>query len=363
MNEALVQWTLLNNFDYLEKSLKFNIKKRIAQEITTDYGRIDFILENNDGVYLIVELETKINSKTKFEYCINQLKNYKNVWFNDRTEYCVLYADETSEKYSELINQFARDNGIIPRTYNLNFVQKLYPKTIERLSLSYGLALPKPKNYTICYLRWMNKIMKTFFDNGKDFLTFNEIYLPFQNVKQSKTNFNCYLRLVQDFELVNVIDNLYYISEYGKEYINNFNPFIFTTSIPSSVDLSNEQKRLLLKILTNGNWTAHKVNIYWFLRFIEITNGTWLPKTTVIDNEKLELVNGLFGVNYKQRTMSEFLKFAGNWCAELGLIEIVKDTVNYDKVYLTPLGVEINNIFSLDLQIKKTRLNLSFKYL
>ena len=35
----------------------------------------------------------------------------------------------------------------------------------------------------------------------------------------------------------------------------------------------------------------------------------------------------------------------------------------YDRFYLTPLGIEINNIFSLDLQIKKNRLNLNFKYL
>jgi hypothetical protein len=48
---------------------------------------------------------------------------------------------------------------------------------------------------------------------------------------------------------------------------------------------------------------------------------------------------------------------------ELGLVDRIKSTGNYDKLYLTPLGVEINNIFSLDLQLKKSRLNLSFKYL
>lgn len=87
-----------------------------------------------------------------------------------------------------------------------------------------------------------------------------------------------------------------------------------------------------------------------------------LPNTQYLEEPKLDVVNGLFGVNYKGRTMCEFLNFACNWCTELGLIERIKSKSKYDKVYLTPLGVEINNIFSLDLQIKKSRLNLNFKY-
>ena len=79
--------------------------------------------------------------------------------------------------------------------------------------------------------------------------------------------------------------------------------------------------------------------------------------------EGLDLVNGLFNVNYLSRTMYEFLNFACNWCMELGLVDKIKTTTKYDKIYLTPLGIEINNIFSLDLQLKKNRLNLNFKYL
>jgi hypothetical protein len=48
---------------------------------------------------------------------------------------------------------------------------------------------------------------------------------------------------------------------------------------------------------------------------------------------------------------------------ELGLVERITSGTEYDRVYLTPLGIEINNIFSLDLQLKKSRLNLNFKYL
>ena len=46
MNESLVQWTLLNNIDYLSEALNFKIASKRGQEITTDYGRIDFIVED-----------------------------------------------------------------------------------------------------------------------------------------------------------------------------------------------------------------------------------------------------------------------------------------------------------------------------
>ena len=155
----------------------------------------------------------------------------------------------------------------------------------------------------------------------------------------------------------------YSISSNGIEYNQNYNPEIDFASNLSSIDLTNEQKKILLRIITNGNWSAHKVNIYWFLRFLEVTNGEWLPNIKNFETHKLDLVNGLFGVTYRSRTMYEFLNFACNWCMELGLVDKIKSTSNYDKIYLTPLGIEISNIFSLDLQLKKNRLNLNFKYL
>ena len=61
--------------------------------------------------------------------------------------------------------------------------------------------------------------------------------------------------------------------------------------------------------------------------------------------------------------MYEFLNFACNWCMELGLVETIKSASNYDRIYLTPSGIDINNSFSPDLQLKKNRLHLNFKYL
>jgi len=363
MNENLVQWTLLQNLDYLSDSLDFGISIKKGQEITTDYGRIDFILENSRQQQLVVELETILDTKSKRDYCFNQILNYKNVKFADKTNYCILYARETSEKAQQIISNFGIENNILTKTYSINRIKDLYTQTVERLSLSlsFGLSMPKPANYTICYLRWVNKILKPFKDLNKNKLSTAQISRYFTS--SNTTNFRCYLKLALDFEMIIQKDSFFELTNYGLEYVQNYNPNIDYSRILSSVQLTNEQKKILLRVITNGNWTAHKVNIYWFLRFLEITNGEWLPNIKDFEKHKLDLVNGLFNVSYKSRTMYEFLNFACNWCMELDLVDKIKTPSNYDKVYLTPLGVEINNIFSLDLQLKKSRLNLNFKYL
>ena len=361
MNESIVQWTLLNNLKFLSTLLHFEIANKKGQEITTNFGKIDFVLEDFNKHQLIVELETILDSKSKLDYCFAQVLNYKNVKFSENTEYCILYATETDKKVRYRIEDFGLENNVLIRTYSLNAIKILYTTTVERLSLSFGLALPKPSNYTICFLRWLNKILKPFYDNAKEILNRQELAKYFSS--PNTTNFRCYLRLALDFEMIEEQDNLFVLTQNGKDYITNFNPDIDVTTNLSAVNLTNEQKKILLKVITNGNWSTHKVNIYWFLRFIEVTNGEWIPNIKEFDKLNLDIANGLFGVKYKSRTMYEFLNFVCNWCIELGLVDRIKSSLNYDRVYLTPLGIEINNIFSLDLQIKKSRLNLSFKYL
>lgn len=361
MQESLVQWTLLNNLDHLSKYLNFKIASKKAQELSTDFGRIDFILEGYRNNHLLVELETTLNEKSKLDYCFGQILNYKNVKFVDDTEYCILYASETNEKIKPEIHSFANENNIKVRTYSLNNVKSLYSETVEKLSLSFGLALPKPTNYTICYLRWLNKILKPYYDSKKKVLQKGQLASYFTS--PHTTNFRCYLRLALDFEMIAPDDNQFRLTQFGEDYINNFNLDIDQSSNLSSRDLTNEQKKVLLKALTNSNWTPHKVNIYWFLRFVEVTGGKWLPNVKGFDISKLEVINGLFNVNYKNRTMYEFLNFACNWCIELGLVDRIKTGSKYDRIFLTPLGIEVNNIFSMDLQIKKSRMNLNFKFI
>ncbi|MCL2063822.1 MAG: hypothetical protein FWG98_05570 [Candidatus Cloacimonetes bacterium] len=363
MKESLIQWTFLQNLSELSKYLDFPIAKSIGQEINTDFGRIDFILEDKTQKQLIVELETVLDTKIKRDYCFEQTKRYKNVKFRENTDYCILYDIETNESAKSQLEKFAENENVLLRTYSLPIVKELYTKTVERMSLNVGLALPNPKNYTICYLRYLNKILKPFLDIKKEVLSKNELSLAFASEKSSGTNFNCYKRLALDFEMLIEDKNDFRLTENGKAYIANINPYVYSKLNVSSIDLTNEQKRILLKVLTNGNWTdkVHKINVYWFMRFIEVTNGDWFPNKKEIDRDKLEIVNSLFKVSYKSRTMYEFLSWCFNYCKELHLVERIVSTTDYDKLFLTPLGVEVNNIFSMDLLLKKSRLNLSFK--
>jgi hypothetical protein len=106
MNEPLVRWTLLNNLDFLSRSLDFPIAKKKGQEVTSEFGRIDFILEDSRKKELIVELETLLNNKNKLEQCFAQVLNYKNVKFADVTEYCILYASETNPIVQQRVQDF-----------------------------------------------------------------------------------------------------------------------------------------------------------------------------------------------------------------------------------------------------------------
>jgi hypothetical protein len=363
MNESLVQWTLLKNLDFLGKCLNFRIASKVGQEITTDFGRIDFIVKDFSNNHLVVELETILDTKPKLDYCFNQTINYKNVSFANNTQHCILYAMETPSNNQLMVQKFGIANNIQTYAYSINKVKNLYVDTVKKLSLSFGLALPQPKTYEICFLRWLNKILKPFADFHKNTLTKSELATYFNS--PTGTNFKCYLKLAFDFEMVEDLNGQYRITPNGSDYIANFNPYVHncsSTEIPS-LDLTNEQKRLLLKVLTNGNWTVHKTNIYWFLRFIEVVNGEWIPNTKIFAQDKLDMVNSLFGVSYKARTMFELLNFTYNFCSELGLVERIKTGASYDSLYLTPLGIEVNNIFSLDLQVKKNRLNLNFRFL
>jgi hypothetical protein len=363
MNESIVRWTLLNNLGFLGRVLEFPVASKVGQEITTEYGRIDFVLEDTRRKQLVVELETILDTAGKLEYCFHQVTGYKKVRFSDETDYCILYASETPAAKQGIVRDFGKENEVLVRTYALTKVQELYTQTVQRQRQSFGLVLPQPKNYTICYLRWLNKILKPFSDFGKAHLTRAELATYFHS--PTSTNFKCYTRLALDFEMIESRGEQFILTRSGQTYLDNLNPNVLITPAASlpSLDLTNEQKRLLLGILTNGNWTVHKVNIYWFLKFVEVTGGEWIPNQRRFGEEKLDLLNGLFGLSYKMRTMQEFVNFTYNFCAELELVERIRTGGHYDRLYLTPLGVEVSNIFGLDMQTKRSRFNLSFKYM
>lgn len=149
------------------------------------------------------------------------------------------------------------------------------------------------------------------------------------------------------------------LTDYGKRFRDNYNAEIIR-SRATMPDLSTEQKRVLLEVLTNGVFTKSKVNIYYFLRFVHLTNGDWLPKSgTPEDKEKLKFVNFLFGKTYRWTTIRELLLFTCNQCEELELVERMRLSKSiYDRVVLTTLGSRVLGYLESYLHLRREQLQI-----
>jgi len=310
MDERLVQWVLLKERKYLQSRLGFTLKRKLAENYTTDYGRIDFAYETN-GEIVVVELETAIDNMSKFNYCCEQVKRYKNINFSTdkRILFVILFdEDNTPQRFKNLLDDFAKKVGIILKTYSILDVQVLYKKCLEELKKTAGISLGPPVAMDVVYLRWLNRVI--------------------------------------------------ILTDYGKRFRNEYTADIFSSG--KMPDLSLGQKRILLEILTNGNFTKVKVNIYYFLRFVHLTEGSWVPKSgTPEDREKLEFVNFLFGTNYRWESAKDLLNFTCNQCEELELVERMKiENSDYDRVILTTLGSRVLGWLELYLHLKREQIQI-----
>lgn len=358
MNESLVQWVLLRRPEYLQKKLGVQFERKLGENYTTEQGRIDFAFETKNEI-LVIELETGIDNKAKFEYCIDQVQRYKEIKFvtEKPPKFVILYDQEnTPPRYAKLLNDFSVKLNIILRTYSILDIQELYKSCLEELAKTTGIYLGPPVAMDVVYLRWLNKVIRVFYDAQADALPFDII----RNAFKSRTSFGVYTSLAKYFQLIQEKrKGLIELTEYGRRFRNNYNAEIIqsTATMP---DLSTEQKRVLLEVLTNGFFTKSKVNIYYFLRFVHLTNGDWLPKSgTPEDREKLRFVNFLFGKSYRWTTVRELLLFTCNQCEELELAERMRvSKSHYDRVVLTTLGSRVLGYLELYLHLRREQIQI-----
>jgi hypothetical protein len=216
--------------------------------------------------------------------------------------------------------------------------------------------LPELSNIMdITHLRYLNKIIKSFYAASEDQLPIEDL----RKIFKSQTNYSVYKRVSEDFEILKYDVDSAKLTKHGVRFRDAFNAELITTTA-TMPDLSNEQKRILLEVLTNGNFTKCKVNIYYFLRFIHLTNGEWLPKSgTKEEKEKLEFINFLFSKSYRWNTASDLLSFTCNQCEELNLVSRIKVKNNpFDKVILTQLGSRVLGFLELYLHLKREQIQI-----
>ncbi len=285
MDERTVQWVLLKEWRYLQDCLGFPLLHRYGENIRTEQGILDFVVltRSSDHPLLIVELETGIDTRGKLDFVKTQLRNYKDVRFPDcPSTLALLYAaDETPDRYKSEVKEFCKDAGVIERFYLLQQVQELYQRLIKELVKTTGIPLGPTAAMERCYLRWMNRLIKPFVDDVKTRLPRERFVDPSRDVFKSPTVYNVHKRLCEDFELIEEIresDELA-LTSYGERFAEAMVPGILV-GYAQTPPLSTEQKRILLEILTNGVIRPCKANVYYLLRFIHLTEGEWIPKST-----------------------------------------------------------------------------------
>jgi hypothetical protein len=113
--------------------------------------------------------------------------------------------------------------------------------------------------------------------------------------------------------------------------------------------------------LTNGHFTKSKVNIYYLLRFIHLTNGDWIPKEhTDMGVERNAYLNNFLGTSYKPKPLRRLIRFTFNQCVELGLVEGIETARNEPtfKAFLTTLGSRVLGFLELYLHLKREQLQI-----
>lgn len=356
MTERLVQWTLLKDLKSLSKLIGKPIIRKLAEEYTTDLGRIDFALETPKEI-LVVELETNVDNQEKLSYCMEQVERYQKISFDvsKPVQFAILIADTTPSSYKTVLVHFATKFNILLATYSIIDIQKTYKRIFEELRRTSGLFLGSPVAMDITHLRYLNKIIKPFVDVEEKTLSRSTVRSHFQ----SSTNFGVYKKLAEDFEILGFHNHSVSLTELGLRFRQAFNRALTKTKA-TMPDLSREQKRILLESLTNGNFTKCKVNIYYFLRFVHLTNGEWLPRpNSPRDSEKLEFINFLFNKTYGFSTAWELLSFTCNQCEELELtLRIRGKNLKFDQVMLTELGSRVLGFLELHLHLKREQIQI-----
>jgi len=358
MNESLVQWVLLRRPEYLESRLGFRLGRKIGENYSTEQGRIDFAFETEKDL-LVVELETAIDNRAKFEYCTGQVTRYRDIRFlTEKAVKFVILFDEanTPGRFLKALRDFSDRLNVLLRSYSILDVQQLYHECLEELTRTTGLYLGPPVAMDVVYLRWLNKVIQPYYEDRVDSLSIPAL----RSIFTSRTSYSVYSALAKQFELITQAQNgQMEPTNYGRRFRDNHNAAIIESKA-SMPNLSTEQKRVLLEVLTNGVFTKSKVNIYYFLRFVHLTGGEWVPRpSTPEDKEKLKFVNFLFGKSYRWTTVRELLPFTCNQCEELDLAERMRlSKSRYDRVLLTTLGSRVLGYLELYLHLKREQLQI-----
>lgn len=364
MNEYLVEWALLREQNYLQKCIDLPLERKVCQQYTTEYGRVDFAHRIKNNGFLITELETNIDNKAKFTYCIEQAKAYQYIKFNqaDQHQVAILFASQTKPIFTRQLNEFANAFNVRLYQYDLEIARKLYEDEIQKSLLNAGAPLVGPVAMNLTHLSSFNRLMIPFYKKRKDILKridFKEMF-PSIGTGKVETTFNVVWRGAYYFDLLIKEGDNFILTEYGKRFRDNINEVQISPGV-KRIDLSIEQKRVLIESLLNGNFSEKKskINLYYFLKFVSLTDGDWIPRGRSLgDKAKLDFLNSFFKMNYSEGSVCDLLCFTCNHCEELELVQKIKTTGFFDRAVFTSLGSRVLSYLEMDINFKREKIQI-----
>lgn len=366
MNENVVQWVLLRRTEFLAKHLQLPLRRKLAEYQTTDHGVIDFAFDTANNEVAVVELETAITSTAKLECCLEQSIRYKNLasLVPNPLRVFILYDRlGTSPHFAQRLHAASQQYGLELRTYSMLDIKNLYQKCMEDLEKTSGIYLGRPVAMNVTHLRLINRLLLPFREKNVDVLPEKELMGGFTTTG-SKTVFRVRRTMAEHFDLLEFEEGAKGVrkaklSELGKRFRDNMADELLAQG--HEFTISHGQRRVLLEALTNGRFTKSKVNIYYLLRFIHITNGEWIPKeNSDMGTERNAYLNNFLNTSYKPKSLRRLVRFTFNQCAELGLVEGIETARNEPtfKAFLTSLGSRVLGFLELYLHLKREQLQI-----
>lgn len=366
MTENIVQWVLLRSTDYLASHLGLRLRRKLAEYQTTDFGIIDFAFDTANDEVAVVELETGITSNSKLNYCIEQSVRYKGLaaQIPHPLRVFVLYDRlGTPPQFSQRLIDQSNAHGLELRSYSMLDIKGLYQQCMENLERTSGIYLGRPVAMNTTHLRLMNRLLLPFHEMNTDSLPEAELSGGFK-ASAHRTVFRVRRTMAQHFNLIQAGDGssgsrVVRLTELGKRYCADmsYEPLAHGREF----DLTHGQRQILLEALTNGEFSKCKVNIYYLLRFIHVTNGEWIPKEHAkIAPERLAYLNNFFGTDYRPGPLTRLVRFTFTQCMELGLVDRIETPPQQPtfKAFLTSLGSRVLGFLELYLHLKREQLQI-----
>ena len=341
MEEKLVEWTLVSNQEYLEDVLGRRIKRKLARQLTLESGKLDLLYEDWNGTLVVIELKLSIKTLNDWNSAINQLSSYlkeiREMYPQCTVEGVILTALENSKEPTDDIALDLKKQGISARFYSSDHIEELYSRTIEQLIRNSGFEFRPPTSAGIASLNYLNRLVGAF--ENSDTLGLDEItsWMADYNFGHAEGRVNHLYLVAKYFGLMGKENKKYGLTDKGKKFRDAINRPI------GMQDLSAEQKCILLESLLEGVDTPVKSLIFWFLRFVSITGGEWVPRSsTSLSDEKCKFINLLMGIELKSTSARDMLYWACKFCEELELVHKLEGKEQYDKVILTSLGSRVH---------------------